>query len=201
MVLEEKGVTYAFQQVRPGSPDSRELHPFARVPVLRHGELVLFETAAIASYVDETFPGLTLQPPDPPSRAQMWKWISIVNGYMDPITTRGVIVERLSALAMGQRPDEAAIRAALPVVDRQLSVLEAELAGRTFLSGGTVTLADLFVYPIIYYIGCLPEARSLLGGREAIGHWRARIERRPCVAATAPQPPKMGSTPRRAPIR
>lgn len=186
LVLAEKGVGYTLRQVRPGSPEIREMHPFNRMPVLRCGELLLYETPAIARYVDEAFPGPALQPSDPSARAQMEKWISIVLSYMDPVTSRRLILERLLAPKLGRRPNEAAIREALPQTDRQLSVLEAELAARSFLAGEELSLADLFVYPIVAYIGYLPEARALLGGREAIGRWLARMEERPSSAATQP---------------
>jgi len=186
MTLAEKGVDYALEPIRPGTPEARELHPFGRVPVLCHGELLIYETAAIARYVDEAFPGPALQPARPAERAQMEKWISIVGSYMDPVITRRIIIERLVAPRMGRRPNEATIRDALPQADRQLSVLEADLARSEFLAGESISLADLFVYPIVFYIGYLPEARSLLGGREAIGRWRTRIEERPSCKATVP---------------
>lgn len=187
MTFAEKGVDYALEPIRPGTPEARELHPFGRVPVLRHGELLIYETAAIARYVDEAFPGPALQPELPADRAQMEKWISIVGSYMDPMITRRVIVERLLAPRMGRRPNEAVIRDALPHADRLLSLLEADLAGRAFLAGEAISLADLFVYPILFYVGHVPEAPMLLGGREAIGRWRARIEERASCKATVPQ--------------
>ena len=187
MTLGEKGVDYVLDPIRPGTPAARALHPFGRVPVLRHGELLIYETAAITRYVDEAFPGPALQPGQPADRAQMAKWISIVGSYMDPMITRRVILERLLAPRMGRRPNEAVIRDALPHADRLLSLLEADLAERTFLAGESICLADLFVYPILFYLGRVPEAPPLLGGREAIGRWRARIEERASCMATVPQ--------------
>jgi glutathione S-transferase len=187
MTLAEKGVDYTLDPIRPGTPAARELHPFGRVPVMRHGALLIYETAAIARYVDEAFTGPALQPAQPAGRAQMEKWISIVGAYMDPMITRRVIIERLLAPRMGRRPNEAAIREGLPHADRLLSLLEADLAERAFLAGETICLADLFVYPILFYLGHVPEAPALLGGREAIGRWRARIEERPSCKATVPQ--------------
>jgi glutathione S-transferase len=187
MILSEKGVDHALEPIRPGTPEARALHPFGRVPILRHGEVLIYETAAIARYVDETFAGPALQPEQPVARAQMEKWISIVGAYMDPVITRRVILERLLAPRLGRRPNEAVIRAALPQADRLLSLLEADLAERSFLAGETTGLADFFVYPILFYIGHIPEAQALLGGREAIGRWRVRIEDRPSCKTTVPQ--------------
>ena len=59
----------------------RELHPFGKIPAMRHGDVTLFETSAIARYIDETFPGPRLQPADPRERAVMNQWISACNHY------------------------------------------------------------------------------------------------------------------------
>ena len=38
-----------------GKPEHLALHPFNRVPILRHGDFTVYETSAIASYIDEAF--------------------------------------------------------------------------------------------------------------------------------------------------
>ena len=61
VVLAEKGVAFAHVEVDPfaGPPDwYLALHPFGRVPTLRHGDFVLYETSAIARYVDAAFAGV-----------------------------------------------------------------------------------------------------------------------------------------------
>ena len=40
------------------------LHPFGRVPALQHDDFVLYETNAIAAYIDDVFPGPKLTPAD-----------------------------------------------------------------------------------------------------------------------------------------
>jgi len=46
------------------------------VPALQHGDFMLYETNAIAAYVDEVFPGAKLTPADPRKRARMNHTIS-----------------------------------------------------------------------------------------------------------------------------
>ena len=38
-------------------PIHLERHPFGRVPALQHDDFMLYETSAIAAYVDDVFPG------------------------------------------------------------------------------------------------------------------------------------------------
>ena len=64
LTLIHKDVPYTFRDIEPemGSPTHLALHPFNRVPVLQHDDFTLYETSAIAAYVDETFEQPALQP-------------------------------------------------------------------------------------------------------------------------------------------
>ena len=58
LVLLEKNVVHRLEEVEifgaGGVPASHlKRHPFGRIPVLRHGDFVLYETPAISCYVDE----------------------------------------------------------------------------------------------------------------------------------------------------
>ena len=66
LILTHKDVAYSFHDLEPvmGKPDHLALHPFNRVPILRHGDLTVYETSAIAAYVDEAFDGPRLTPKD-----------------------------------------------------------------------------------------------------------------------------------------
>ena len=65
MVCEEKGIDYTLTETLLGSPEVCAIHPFGKMPVLRHGDFTLFESKAIASYLDAAFPGPALTPTDP----------------------------------------------------------------------------------------------------------------------------------------
>ena len=55
MVCEEKGVPYAHKPERPHTPDVDAIHPFGKIPVMRHRDVTLCESKAIASYIDCVF--------------------------------------------------------------------------------------------------------------------------------------------------
>ncbi len=85
LALHEKSVEYTLTEVDilnpPLSPEHLTLHPWGRIPVLEHGGFHLYETAAIARYIDEAFPGLALQPGTARGRARMAQIISILDSY------------------------------------------------------------------------------------------------------------------------
>jgi glutathione S-transferase len=73
MVCEEKGIDYVL------APEVRAIHPFGKMPVLRHGDFELCESKAIATYLDLAFPGPRLIPSEPRLAAFTEQWVSLVN--------------------------------------------------------------------------------------------------------------------------
>lgn len=52
-----------------------ELSPYGKVPLLKHGDGVVYESAIINEYLEEVFPTPALLPSDPLRRAQARIWI------------------------------------------------------------------------------------------------------------------------------
>jgi glutathione S-transferase len=65
LVLMHKDVPYVFHDLESvmGKSEHLALHPFNRVPILKHGDFTVYETSAIVSYIDEAFEGSRLTPP------------------------------------------------------------------------------------------------------------------------------------------
>ncbi|MGE0746515.1 MAG: glutathione S-transferase family protein [Rhodospirillales bacterium] len=188
MACAEKGVGHRLVPADLRSAAHRALHPFGRMPVMQHGDYTLYETRAIAGYIDDAFDGPRLTPAAARPRAEMEKWISVSNSYVDAVTVRQFVIERLAAEALlGRKPDEDAIAAALPRVADQLALMDRELAARPFLAGEALSLADLFLAPIVAYVGMAPEGAGLLAGKDHLRRWYGAMAERPSFAATAPK--------------
>jgi glutathione S-transferase len=73
LILTAKGVTYRFHDTEDEMylPTHLQRHPFGRVPALQHDDFMLYETSAIAAYVDDVLPGPKFTPADPRRRARM----------------------------------------------------------------------------------------------------------------------------------
>ena len=138
IVLTHHEVAYAFHDLETemNTPAHLALHPFERVPILRHGDFILYETGAIVGYVDEVFGSCRLTPGDPQLRARMNQWISAVNGYYYPYLIYHVSHERNVFPQLDIPSDEAVVAHAMPKVEVCLQVLERELSrGQEFLLG------------------------------------------------------------------
>jgi glutathione S-transferase len=62
----------------------RQISPLGKVPLLKVGNDMLFESAVICEYLDEITPG-SLHPPDPLERAHHRAWIEFGSGILNTI--------------------------------------------------------------------------------------------------------------------
>jgi len=186
----EKGITHTLEQCAPGSEEQTKLHPFKKVPAMRHGDFVLFESGAIGRYVDRTFQGPALQPKDPKELARMDQWMSAVSDYCYQAMIREIVIQRVLVPMRGGKPDEAMIKAAWPKSEYQLGVLEHALAKSPYLAGNALSLADLMLLPIMFYVKLQPEGGPLVAKHKALGAWFDRMAARPSFGATMPELPK-----------
>ncbi len=190
MAAEEKGVNYELQEIDFGSDELMALHPFGRIPVMQHGDLTIYETAAIVSYIDEAFDGPALKPSDPVGRARMWQWVSAINDYIDQVMIREYVLVYVRAQWAGEAPDRAAIEAALPKVKEQLGIIDAALADSDYLAGDQFSYADMFLAPILTYVNKMPEGGELLGDCANIRRTGTKVTARPSFVNTLPPVPE-----------
>ena len=182
LVLVHKEVPYVFHDLEPvmGKPEHLTLHPFNRVPILQHGDFIVYETSAIAAYVDEAFDGPRLTPQDARARARMNQWISAVNSYFYPYMIYHVTHERIVFPELGIASDETVVAHALPKVEICLGVMERELShGQDYLLGSELTLADFFILPSTFAFSLTEEAKAMYPKYPAFCAWRERMEHLP----------------------
>ena len=184
LVLIHKEVPYTFHDLEPemGKPSHLALHPFDRVPILKHGDFTVYETSAIVAYIDETFPRLPLQPKSIPDRARMNQWISMVNSYYYPYMIYHVTHERLVFPELGIASDEKVVAHALPKVELGLQVAERQLAhGKDYLLGSDPTLADFYLLPSTFAFSLTEEGKTMYPRYPAFCRWRETMEALPSV--------------------
>lgn len=177
-VADEKGVSHELDLIELGSPEHLALHPFGKMPAMRHGDLTLYETAAIAHYLDRAFDGPPLQPADATGQAQVIRWISMVNAYVFPVMNR-FMKERLVRPAWGVEPDAAFIASAREPLLLQMRLIDEGVREGGFLVGDRLTLADCFLFPHLLFFTRTPEGAALIRRAPAARDWLARLTERP----------------------
>jgi glutathione S-transferase len=178
LVLAEKGVSYRLQEVdifsEDGIPDSyMERQPFGKIPAFEHDGFCLFETGAIARYVDEVFPVPSLMPGTIEERARVNQIIGILDSYAYRCWVWDIYVEE----------DNSKIEAALPQAETCLSAIEELMTGDIYFIGNDLTLADLHALPMIAYLGQKKEGQDLLEKFPRWIKWQQSINQRPSVKA------------------
>ncbi len=196
VVLAEKGVGYTTEEIDPFAPDvplaHLGMHPFGRVPVLTHGTFRLYETAAIARYIDAAFDGPPLTPTDPQAQARMAQAIAITDNYGYWPMVRQVFSHRVFRPQAGEPAREGEVSAGLHASQRVLAALDAIAVEGMVLGGATVTLADCHLAPMIDYFVAAPEGAEMLNGHPALADWWSAMREWPTLLRTDPGRPTAG---------
>ena len=186
MVCEEKGIAYVLTEKPLHAPELFSIHPLGKMPVLRHGDVELFESKAIATWLDRSFPGPHIFPSDPRLAALTEQWVSLVNTVIDATLIRTYLFAYIAPNTPDGKPDRAAIEAVMPAVREQLRVLDKAVASTGHLVDDQFTFADINLLPILYRVGQGPEGRDALAATAHLARYYARHAARPSFARTMP---------------
>jgi glutathione S-transferase len=186
IALAEKGVPYRHISAVPHTAEVDAIHPFGKIPVLRHGDVVLAESRAICGYLDAVFDGPRLIPADPMKAAKVEQWISIGNTHIDPVWIRQYVGAYVFPRTADGAPDRARIELALPRLTQDFPVMDRAVAGG-YLAGDSFSFADMNFLPILHYMSKFPESGALLEKSANLKAYLARHMTRPSVREALPQ--------------
>ena len=183
LALEETAVPYQLVEIDIFAKDSLPAdyagrHPFGRIPAFEHDGFRLFETDAIVGYIVDQFSDGALLPADVRHRARMRQIMRIMDNYAYPWLVWGIYVEEMERGRLGQLGADELERAA-----KCLQVLS-DLSGAEYMAGTRLSLADLWVLPMLTYLDLAPAGRRLLADAPKLAAWLARMRPRPAVMAT-----------------
>lgn len=190
MLLAEKGVT-DFEQVPlnvmagdPKQPEHLERHPFGKVPVVEADGLMLLETAAIARYLNDTLPGKSLIPSTPQARARMDMVVGIVDSYGYGALLGGVAAYHLFPDFVGGKNEEAR-KNGLENGRKVVEFAMRQRGGADFIAGD-LSLADLFLAPVLFYVSLTPDWEKL-ADVPGLADWWAKVSALPSFRSTEPK--------------
>ncbi len=162
--LHEAGLEYEAKLIgsRTGETQTeafRILNPKEKIPVLIDGDLVLTESAAIVTYIADTYATTLVPAPRTRERALYNQWLSFVQMELDAHTLYIIRKHRDLSHLYGEAP--AAIDAAIEGFLKQVNVASQHLEDRQYLVGDGFTGADLLLTVCLawadaYEIGLTP---------------------------------------------
>lgn len=179
MLLAEKGAT-DFEQVQlnvlegdPKKPEHLARHPFGKVPVLDHNGLRILETSAIVRYLNDVLPGKSLVPASPQDRARMDMVISILDSYGYGAMVGGVAAYHLFPDFVGGKND-AMLKAGIENGRKVIELIMKTKGASPFIAG-ELSLADLYLAPVVFYVSLTPDAK-LIFEVDGFADWWARVQ-------------------------
>lgn len=131
------------------TPEYRAMNPRGLVPVLRDGDLVVWESAAILRYIASAYgDGGAFWPADPAARARVDMWAEWGKNELSQAFTAPIFWPRVRTAAKDR--DEAALSAAIARFEAHLDILEPHLEGRGFVIGEALTTADIVIGHVLF---------------------------------------------------
>ena len=186
-LAEEFGLDYDHRPIGPRTGETKTeeflaINPRHKIPAMVHGDICLTESAAIMTYMTETFavPDHFYVPDGALGRARLLEWCFFTMSELDAnaiynIRRHGDLVQEYGASPI-------AVRSAIEYFDHQLECMEDRIADAgPFLMGEKISIAD------ILFMSCLDAAqRYELPIPEFLRDYRIRMRARPAYAETYP---------------
>ena len=175
------------------TPQYAALNPNMRMPTLKDGDFVLWEANAILQYLALRRPDSGLFPADERARLDVTRWQFWDLAHWDPACAVFAFEYVAKPLLRGiTEPDQAALAKGAELFHRAAKVLDGQLAGRKFVTGAALTLADFSLgaamniaemahYPVEPYA----EIKRWYAGLRALPAWQKTLAQCAMPAAAA----------------
>lgn len=148
----------------------RQISPMGKVPLLKVGNEVLFESAVICEYLDEITPG-SLHPTDPLEKAKHRSWIEFGSSILNVI-----------AGFYNAKTEEAFEQKYRDLADKFVWI-ERHWQGGSYFSGDVFSLVDAVYGPIFRYFDTFDAIGdfNVFVDTPNIRTWRQTLEVRPSI--------------------
>jgi glutathione S-transferase len=160
-------------------PAYRAINPHGRVPTIQDGDRIVWESNSILRYLCTVYGGAHLHPVEPFRRSEVERWMDWQLASLNPpMTTMLLGYYRTPA----DKRDPVALEAARLEAIRCWTIVENFIAGRRYLAGEELTLADIGNGILVHRWHDYPIERPELPNIKA---WYRTLSRRPGFAQHA----------------
>jgi glutathione S-transferase len=197
LALEYKRLSYEsrelqFSKQEHKSPQMLRMNPRGRVPVLKDGDFVVFESLACLLYLDRKYPQHPLFGTTAEEAATIMRVICEYQAYAEQYVTK--IVSAVFLETLDQHAEE--VTRAMHLVAGEARTIEGRLSQNDWLVGELPSAADLVVFPGIMLLLRAMEKREAGELRSrflpmdatypAIARWIGRMQQLPGYDRTYP---------------
>lgn len=152
----------------------RAMNPHGKVPTLRDGDLVMWESMAILRYLGARYGAAPFWPAEPAARARVDMWAEYGKSEMAQAFTLPIFWARVRTAAADR--DDAALARAVAKFEALLEPVAAQVAEHGHVAGTDFTAADIAVGHLLYRWFEIDVPRER---RPEIEAYYARLQERP----------------------
>jgi glutathione S-transferase len=197
LALEHKRLAYEsqllhFDKQEHQAPPMLKMNPRGRLPVLKDGDYVVFESVAVLYYLDVKYPQVPIFGMSAEEAGVIMRVICEFQNYAEPSLLR--IVNALFSDEVAASFDE--LTDAMHVAGREARTIEGRLSKELWIVGTHYSAADMVIFPWIQLLRRALDrgAAAALGARflpmernyPALARWIHRIEALPGYERTYP---------------
>lgn len=194
IALDEKGLAWAWSPFALGEHKEAAYlarHPFGKIPAIEDDGFALYETSAMLRHIERKQPDPALIPADAHRAARMDQLMCIVDNYLFRDAAMPIGFNRVIAPRIGRPVDEAAVAAAVQPCRTTLGAIACLQSEGVFLTGDTLTLADIAILPHLDFLTRTPEGGEALAAFPRLLGWLETMRARPSVQRSAVAPEKI----------
>jgi len=140
-MLEETGLAYETKVLDYAttmkSAEFLAINPMGKVPVIKHGSVIVTETPAICAYLAETFPEIGLAPQTSEERAAYYRWLFFAAGPLEQAL--GLKMLKIEVTTESER----SLGCGNP--QTTLDVLAQAVSASSYICGERFTAADVYI--------------------------------------------------------
>lgn len=197
LALEIKNLPYEsklleFSKGEHKTPAYLKLNPRGKVPTVKDGDYVIYESIAIMAYLDRKYPEPPIFGRTPEEAGSIWRTISECESYLVGETNK--IVRPIFFGKGLDRVEE--IEQAAQSMRQELQAIDGRLGPSNWLVGNEISAADITVFPLVQLLlraAAKEAAKPLKLGLTPlsqtfpnIARWVGRIEALPNYQRTYP---------------
>jgi len=162
LALEIKGVDYESRLLQASkkeheTPEFLQLNPRGKVPVLKNGDKIIYESIAILTHLDRMYPEPPLFGATADEADHIWQTIFEIENYIrEPVFA---IVRPVYFNHVADSMTE--IKEAAKTVEKEFKLIDRLLASENYLNGDKISAADVTLFPLVM---SLYRALSLKAG-------------------------------------
>ncbi len=173
------------------APEYAALNPNMRMPTLKDGDFVLWESGAILQYLAGKKPESGLLPTDETGRLNVTRWQFWDMSHWDPACAIFLFENVVKAVVLKSgEPDQAQLEKGAELFHRAAKVLDAQLKRNKYVAGDRLTVADFSIGAPLHYaamarlpLESYPEITRWYGTVRALPAWQKTLAQ--CAPAAA----------------